>query len=334
VRALAILILSFPVTAAAEPAATRLVEDAALGTELQPDKPLLGDQAVAAIAKCTATAEPSSGALFWLEISRSGAITVAKVHGAGKPELDSCIAAALRKVNVGKLPGPIALAGHVELAKRDGSGPWPAPRQSTTPVLVAAHDARWQLTVNHLAYTANRAADIAGALDAASTAIAACAPKRGASAAPAEAIVWYDGKAIVRSGTPAYDRCVAKAIETITLPAPESALWMKLAITAPAEPLAPITDKAALSREQALRDALTTAVRSRKPQLLACLDGRPKATLGKVGVELRAGKASIKSVTTGDPQADACVRQKLAGVAIPNAKPDDKLDLEVTLERQ
>ncbi|MBS1119520.1 MAG: hypothetical protein H6Q90_1748 [Deltaproteobacteria bacterium] len=335
VRTLVILSLAIPAIAAADPPpAFKLVEDAALGTQLQPDHPLLGNPAAAAITRCTAAIEPSSGALFWLEISRSGAITAARVHGSGKPEVDTCLAAALRKTPVAKLPAPIVLAGHIDLKLRDGEGLWPTPRQSTTSVLVAAHDAKWQLTVNHLAYTANRAADIAAALDGASTAIAACAPRRGSSAAPAEAIVWYDGKAIVRSGTPAYDTCVAKAIDTVTLPAPESALWMKLAIMPPGEPLAPLTDKGALSREQGLRDALTTTVRSRKALLLACLDGHAKAALSKVGVELRAGKASIKTVSTGDAEADRCVRQRLAGIAIPNANPDDKLELEVTLERQ
>ncbi len=336
-RALAILgsslALSLASSAAADPPrAVKLVEDDALGIAVEPDKPLLGEKAAAAAAKCIATEEPIGGALFWLEVSRSGAVTNARVRGSGKPAIDSCLQTALRGVKLAKLAAPIVLAGHVDLEVKGGSGFGPTPRHSTTPVLIAAHAAKWQATVNHLAYTANRAADIAAALDGVSPAIAACAPKRGSSAAAAEAVVWYDGKAIVRSGTVPYDNCVAKALATIQLPAPESGLWMKLAITAPAEPLAPMTNKAALSRDQALHDALTTAVRSRKELLLGCLDSHPKTTLTKVVLELRNTKANVKTVATGDAAADACVRKRLADVAIPNARPDDKLELEITLD--
>jgi len=286
-----------------------------------------------ALATCTAAIEPSNGALFWLELGRTGAVTNVQVRGSGKPIVDTCLENALRKAPVGKLAEPVVLVGHLDLKVRDRDGYYPSPRQSTTSVLVAAHDAKWQLTVSLLAYTANRAADIAQGLDGASTSIAACAAKRGPTAQPAEAIAWTDGKAIVRSGTPAYDDCVARALETVKPPTAESALWMKLAITAPAEPLAPRTDKAALSRDQALHDALTTAVRSRKELLRTCLDGRPKASLVKVGVVLAGIKAKIAMVETGDPDANICVRNKFGEVAIPNARADDKLELEISLER-
>jgi hypothetical protein len=177
-------------------------------------------------------------ALFWLELDRTGKVTRANVRGSGKPIVDTCLGTALRKATAtAKLPGPIVLVGHIDLK------PHPSPRESKTAVVLAAHGARWQVTLQHVAYTANRAADLAQALDGASAAIAACAPKRGAAAKPATAIVWTDGKAIVRSGTPGYDECVAKALDTIKLPAPDSAAWMKLAITEPAEPLAPRKDK-------------------------------------------------------------------------------------------
>ncbi len=348
-RSLVIVSLSLVATIAGAETikpAFQLVEDTAMGTQLQPDKPLLSDKATPAITTCLAATqgsneasnetsnEASNGALFWLEISRAGAVTAARVRGSGKLALDTCLAAALRKATTQKLTAPIVLVGHIDLKRREANAFVPAPRQSTTAVLIPPHAAKWQVMVNHLAYTANRAADIAAAVDGTSMAIAACAPKRGKTAAAAEAMVWYDGKAIVRSGTPAYDTCVAKAFGTIKLPDADSSMWMKLAITAPSEPLAPMTDKAALSRDQGLKDALTTAVRSRKDILLGCLDGHPKAKLAKLTLELRATKVNVKSVSTGVADADACVRKKLANVAIPNAKPDDKLDLEVSLERE
>jgi hypothetical protein len=336
VRILALTFLLATVsTAAAEPPAFRVVERAALGIELRPEARVLSDKHEAAMASCTKAIEPTSGALFWLELDRAGKVTAVRVRGSGKPVVDTCLEQALRKTTAkDKLPGPIILAGHVELAVPGRDGYLPPPRHSTTAVLVAPHAATWQLTVTQLAYTANRAADLAQALDGVSAGIAACAPKRGATADSAQAIAWIDGKAIVRSGTPAYDDCVAKALDAIKLPTSESAAWMKLAITEPAEPLAPRTDKAGLSREQGLRDALTTAVRSRKAILLTCLDGRPTATLSKVGVTLAGTKATITRAATGNADADACVRKKFGEVAIPNAKSDDKLALEVTLERQ
>lgn len=321
-------------SAAGDTPVYKLVEDSALGLELAADRRVLGDKHAAALAAC-APGEAASGAVFWLELNRAGTVTTAKVRGSGKPTLDTCLEAALRKANVAdKLPGPIVLVGHIDLKVPDRDGYFPSPRQSTTPVLLAPHGAKWQLTVNHLAYTSNRAADIAQALDAASPAIAACAPKRGRSAEAAQAIAWTDGKAIVRSGAPAYDSCVARALDSIKPPTPESALWMKLAITAPAEPLAPRTDRVALSKDQALRDALTTAVRSRKELLLTCVDGRAKATLTKVSLALTGAKAKVSKVATGDAEADECVRKKFGEVAIPSAKPADKLELEITLVRE
>ncbi|MDQ3301696.1 MAG: hypothetical protein M3619_34375 [Myxococcota bacterium] len=139
------------------------------------------------------------------------------------------------------------------------------------------------------------------------------------------------GKPIVQSGNRTYDACVGKALDGIKLPAADSAMWMQLAIMKPAEPLAPRTDKAGLSKTDAIRDAITTAVRSRKEVLLGCVDGKPKATLTKLGVALRGGKANVYKVSTGDTHADACVRDKFRDVAIPSAAAGDRVELEVTL---
>jgi hypothetical protein len=320
--------------AAADTPAFQLVEDAALGIALGAT-PVLGDAHVAAMTACK-TAEATSGAVFWLELGRAGTVIGAKVRGSGKPAIDACLEAALRKAKpAAKLPGPIALAGHIDLKLADRDGFQPTPRQSKTAVMLPPHAARWQVNVQHLAYTSNRAADLAAALDGASAGIAACAGKRGAKAEPAEAIAWFDGKAIVRSGTPAYDTCVARALETIKLPAPDSATWMKLAILAPAEPLAPRTDKAGLTRDQALRDAMTTAVRSRKEILRTCLDGKANATVDLVRLALVATKATVVKVTgTLDAEIDACVRKKFGTVGIPSAKPEDKLELDIKLDRE
>ena len=96
---------------------------------------------------------------------------------------------------------------------------------------------------------------------------------------------------------------------------------------------AELADKVALSKDRALQDALTTAVRSRKAVLLTCLDKAPKtAKLDKVTIALSAGKASIKTVATGDAATDTCVKGKLVDVVIKSATPADKLELEVTLE--
>lgn len=331
---IAIALISATSVAAADTPQFKLVVDSTLGLELPAEKPLLSDKHAAAMSACTATNQPSNGALFWLELNRAGAVTAARVRGSGTPTIDTCLEAALRKATAAdKLPGPIVAVGHVDLKLADRDDYHPSPRQSRTPVVLPVHSARWQVSAYYLAYTANRAADLAQGLDSTSAAIAACAAKRGASAKPAEAIAWLDGKAIVRSGAPAYDTCVATALDAIKLPTADSAAWMRLAITAPAEPLAARTDRAALSRDQALRDALTTAVRSRKDELRECLDGT-KATLAKVHVALAKSKATIARVGSGDPGADACVRKKFGEVAIPNAKPDDKLTLEISLDRE
>lgn len=332
VKTLIALVL-FAGTAAADPS-YKLVEDAALGITLQADKRMLVDTKASslAFAKCSAT--PASGsAVFWVQVSSKRLVTAARVHGSGKPALDACLASALKQMTVTEpLTAAIAITGRLDLADASGSF-LESPRVSSAAVLVAAHDAKWQLTVNRIGYTANRAQDIAAALDGQSKAIAACAPKRGAKAEPAEAIAWVGGKkAVFQSGNKAYDACVAKALDGIKLPAAESALWMHVAILKPAEPLAPRTNKAGLSKADALRDALTTAVRSRKQALLACTDGKPKAKLTKLSVALRDGKANVYKVSTGDTDADACVRNKFVGIAIPNAATDDKVELEVTLE--
>ena len=110
-------------------------------------------------------------------------------------------------------------------------------------------------------------------------------------------------------------------------------MWLELSLRKPAEPLAPRTNKVALSKERALQDALTTAVRSRKDVLLTCLDKAPKtAKLTKVVIALDAGKASIKTVSTGDAAADTCVKAKLKDIVIKSATPADKLELEVSLD--
>jgi hypothetical protein len=112
------------------------------------------------------------------------------------------------------------------------------------------------VSVDRIGYTSNRAQDIAASFDARSAAIAACSPKRGAKAEPAEALAWIDGKkATFQSGNRTYDRCMAKALDAIKLPAADSAPWMHVAIMKPAEPLAPRTAKAGLSKADALRDA-------------------------------------------------------------------------------
>jgi hypothetical protein len=325
VRFLTLALIS--ATAAAEP---KLVEDAALGIDVTKDHPVLSDKHAAAVAACKPDGA-TAGALAWIQLDRAGRVVAAKVHGSGKPAVDACLEAALKKAGpAAKLPGPIILAGHIELDKL------PPPRQSPTAVIVEPHGAPWQLTIQKLAYTANRAADLALALDAISEPLAACAAKRGASAQPAQGIAWLGGKPIVQTGTPAYDGCVAKALESIKLPAPESAAWLVLAITAPTEPLAAHTDdpkKAGrLSKDQALRDALTTAVRARKALLRTCLDKTANATLAKVGVSLAAGKATIATVSTGDADADACVKKRFGEVAIPSADAADKLVLDVKLE--
>ncbi len=331
----AIAVIASPQLAAGDAAIKyQLVEDAALGIELPTDHQVLTEgRAAPAIATCLARDAPTGSALFWLELSQTGMISAARVHGGGKPTLDTCLAAALRKAAAtNHLPGPTVLVGHLDLGEPGKDGFLPSPRKSRISISLDPHGAKWQLTISTVAYRANRALDIGQALDGVSTAVAACAPKRGANARTAEAMAWTDGKAIVRSGTPMYDACVAKALDGIKLPVPESAMWMQLTIAPPSEALAPRRDSPALSHPHLLHDALTTAVRSRKAILLDCLDGHPKAALTSVTVELRATKASIQKVSTGDADADACVRSTFQGTPIAAAIPDDKLVLEVTIE--
>ena len=329
-----LLALLVSTSTAAADAPYKLVEDASLGIALPADKRVLDDtKAAPAISKCLAKTPPAGSAVYWVQLGAKGNVTATRVHGTGKPALDACLQGALRKLApADKLAKPIAIAGRIDLADSQG-GVFESPRISSAAVLVAAHDAPWQLTVDRIGYTANRAQDIAAALDGRSAAIAKCASKRGAKAEPAEALAWIAGKQTAfQSGKPAYDACVARALEGVALPTAESALWMHVAIMKPAEPLAPRTAKAGLSKADALRDALTTAVRSRKNELLACTDGKPKAKLVEVSVALRNGKASVYKVSTGDVGADACVRNKLRDVPIPNAAAGDKLELAVTLE--
>jgi hypothetical protein len=329
-------------TAAADVPAFKLHEDAVLGVAADPKTRVLSDKHEAALAACASQAavnamkEPSSGAVFYVEISKANRATTVKVRGTGKPTLDTCLEGALAKATAATKPAAtVGIAGRIDVKQPDKDAYWPSARTSSTAVLLPSHEAKWQLTVHALGYTANRALDFAAELSAVSADLAACAPKRGARAAPAEGIAWTDGAVLFRSGTPAYDACVGKAIGKIKLPTAASAAWFKIAITAPAEPLAPRnTNKPGLDRSSALKDALTTAVRSRKEQLLTCLDVHPKANITKVVVALAGGKVRIVRGQTGDPAGDVCVRKQFGEVAIPAAKPDDTLELEVELSPQ
>lgn len=318
-------------------AAPVLHEDGVHGVEAVEGRTLLADGKgmAAALEACVASTPATGSALFWVELTAKGAVGAAKVHGAGKPALDSCLASALRKgAGAEKLGKPIVIVGRIDLGGDEA-------RVSETPVMLQPHDAGLQVTISRLGYTANRAADIAQSLDAASVAFARCAPKRLGRGGTELAVAWVPGRAkpkakvtpIVRSGAATYDACFAKVLATIELPTPQSAMWMQLAFGKPAEALAPRTDKVSMSKAQALRDAMTTALRSRKDQLLVCLDGK-KGTLDKVTLELRATKLVVKKVATGNAEADACVRKKLDGVAIPNAEAGDKAEHEITLERE
>ena len=304
-------------------AAPVLHEDGVHGVEAVEGRTLLADGKgmTAALEACVASTPATGSALFWVELTAKGAVGAAKVHGAGKPALDSCLASALRKgAGAEKLGKPIVIVGRIDLGGDEA-------RVSETPVMLQPHDAGLQVTISRLGYTANRAADIAQSRDA-----------RGGTEL---AVAWVPGRAkpkakvtpIVRSGAATYDACFAKVLATIELPTPQSAMWMQLAFGKPAEALAPRTDKVSMSKAQALRDAMTTALRSRKDQLLVCLDGK-KGTLDKVTLELRATKLVVKKVATGNAEADACVRKKLDGVAIPNAEAGDKAEHEITLERE
>ena len=202
-------------------------------------------------------------------------------------------------------------------------------RQGRDFVILDAHHTKWQVIATSIHYTANRMMDIAAALDSTSDAVSNCAGKR---ASAGRALVWYDGKAAVRSGTKGYDDCVAKALASIKLPAQESAFWLTVEITPPGEQLAPRVADPHLSHEQALRDAVSTAVRSRKLDLADCEHAHPKAGLTAVTVSLYAEKLTTKKVTATDRTIEACVKTKLDGVKIPNALPSDKLELDVDIQ--
>lgn len=309
--ALAILLISH-----AAFADIKVVEEAGLGTDVSPDHPLL----TADFKACTADAAGSP--LFWVEVSKAGKVSSAKVHGAGK--LDACLEKALGKAKVtAKLANPVIIAGHLDV---EGQA---APRVSQAAVVLDAHHAKWQVTATSIHYTANRMMDIAAALDGASEAVSNCAGKREAGA---HAMIWYDGKAVVHSGVKAYDDCVAKGLASIKLPAPESAFWIQADVAPPGEQLAAHVEDPHLSHEQALRDAVNTAVRSRKLDINDCVTPHPKATVSSVTVTLYGEKLTTKKVVASDPAIEACVKGKLDGVKIPNASPTEKLELEVDLE--
>lgn len=290
-------------------AQSAIAVEQALGSDPPPEL-------VVDFAACTG--EVSGAPLFWAEISKAGKVTAAKVHGAGK--IDACFEKALAKAKVASKPtAATTVVGHIEITGA------PPPRASQTAVIIDAHHAKWQVTATQLHYTANRMMDIAASLDGASEAVSNCAGKRTAAG---KALIWYDGKAQVRSGVKAYDDCVARALATIKLPAPESAFWIAADITAPGEQLAPRTADPHLSHEQALRDAINTAVRSRKLDFVDCENAHPKANLTAVTVQLAVEKLKTLKVT-GDAAIEACVKSKLDGVKIPNASPSDKLELEV-----
>ncbi len=327
--------------AVAEPTpAYQLFEDGALGMQLPPRRILGPDKGMAAtITDCIVHAPAASGsALYWLELGKAGNVMVAKVRGTGSSALDSCIAGGLKKAEVTeKLPSSIIVVGRIDVLDRNrNKGTFnPSPKVSEIAVLLDAKAGPWQLGTRRLAYTENRAADISQGLDAQVSAINACAAKRAKTLTDVDMIAWLDGKAIVKgTGDTAYESCLAKAFDQMKLPTAASAIWMELSLRKAAEPLAPRTDKAALSKEQGLKDALTTAVRSRKDAMLDCTDSKPKAKLATLTVTLASGKANIKAVSTGDPAADACVKTKFVDVSIKAAEPADKLEIEVTIEPQ
>ncbi len=328
-------------TAAADkPPAYQIFEDGSLGFTLPPKKLLGADKGLdSTLTDCIMRAPAAAGsAVYWLEIGKAGNVTLAKVRGSGSSALDSCIAGGLKKASITeKLPGGFVMFGRVDVLDRNKNlGTFnPSPKVSEVAVLIDAKGGSWQLGTKRLAYTENRAADISQALDAQSAAIDACAAKRAKTLADVDVAAWIDGsKALVRStGESTYDACLARALDGIKLPTSASAIWMELSLKKAAEPLAPRTDKASLGKDQALRDALTTAVRSRKDALLDCVDGKT-SKLTKLTVSLAGGKANVKAVTTGVPAADACVKTKFVDVTIKAAAPEDKLEYEVALEAQ
>ncbi len=320
--------------------AYQLFEDGALGIKLPPRRILGPENGMSTtIEDCILHAPAASGsAVYWIELGKAGNVMAAKVRGTGSTALDSCIAGGLKKAAVTeKLPGPIIVVGRIDVLDRNKNiGTFnPSPKVSEVSVLLDAKGGPWQLGTRRLAYTENRAADISQALDGQATAINACAAKRAKTLTDVDLVAWLDGKAIVRgTGDTAYEACLAKAFDQIKLPTAASAIWMELSLRKAAEPLAPRSDKAALGKEQGLKDALTTAVRSRKAALLDCTDGKPKAKLQAITIVLAAGKANVKAVNTGDPAADACVKTKFIDVSIKTAEAADKLELEVSLDPQ
>ena len=329
------------VLAAATPAladkgpAYQVFEDSALGMTLPPKKVLLGDKGMdKVLGDCVTGAPAASGsALYWLEVGKAGNVTSAKVRGTGSSSLDSCLAGGLKKASITeKLPSSIVIVGRIDvLDKNKGNGSFlVSPKVSDVAVLLDAKGGPWQLGTRRLAYTENRAADISAALDAQVTSLNACAAKRPASAGEIDLVAWLDGgKPLVRgTGDSAYDTCVATALWSVKLPTSQSAIWIEMSLKKAAEPLAPRTDKASLSKGRALEDALGTAVRARSASLYDCTDGK-KAKLSKVTVALAGGKATSKAVSTGDAAADACVKTKFGEVSIKAATPEDKLELEV-----
>jgi hypothetical protein len=308
----ALLLVATPVVATPAFADPTIAVETAIGTGAAP-------QLTADFKACTG--EAAGAPLFMADISKAGRVTAVKVHGAGK--LDACFEKALAKAKIaGKLAAATTVAGHLAL---DGVT---APRVSQTPIIMDAHHAKWEITATQIHYTANRMMDIAASLDSTSEAISDCAGKRTTAG---KALIWYDGKAQVRSGAKAYDSCVAKALSTIKLPAPESAFWLAADVAPPGEQLAPLSADPHLSHEQALRDAINTAVRSRKLDFVDCDNAHPKAGLTAVTVRLAVAKLETVKVTATDAAITACVKSKLDGVAIPNASPSDKLELEVDL---
>jgi hypothetical protein len=310
--ALALTLIS---TTALADSGYKIAEEAALGMDL-PGHPLLD-------ADFAACKDAPGAPVFWVEVSKAGKVTAAHVHGAGK--LDACFEKAFGKAKVADKPtASIVVVGHIEV---DGQA---APRVSQAPVVLDAHHAKWQLSANEIHYTANRMMDIAAGLDAASDAVSSCAGKRDK---PGKAMIWHanGSKPVVRSGAPGYDDCVARALASVKLPAPESAYWITADVTAPGEQLAPRTNDPHLSHEQALKDAMSTAVRAHKLDFVDCENAHPKAGLTAVTVALAVEKLVTKKVTATDAGIEACVKSKLDGLKIPNASPSDKLEIEVDL---
>lgn len=323
-----------------KPPAYQLFEDGSLGFTLPPKKLLGTDKGLdATLTDCIMRAPAAQGsAVYWLEIGKAGNVMVAKVRGSGSTALDSCIAGGLKKASVTeKLPSGFVMFGRVDVLDRTKTmGTFnPSPKVSEVAVLIDAKGGPWQLGTKRLAYTENRAADISQALDAQAATLDACAAKRSKTLADVDIAAWIDGsRALVRStGESSYDSCLARALDAIKLPTSASAMWLELSLKKAAEPLAARTDKASLGKGQALKDALTTAVRSRRDALLDCVDGKT-SKLTTLTVALAAGKANVKAVNTGVPAADACVKTKFVDVTIKSAGPEDKLEYEVALEPQ